>query len=186
MTKIALPPSEALYPVPVVLVSCLNKEGTSSSIITIAWCGVVSTKPPALSISIRPSRFSYKLIKETGDFVVNIPTEDLMIKSDMCGMKSGRAVDKFKLCSFTKIPSSKISSPMIQECPINIECRLKHTISLGSHDMFIGEVVAVHVDDRILDDKGGIDYKLARPFVYNQGEYWNLGKKIGHYGCSAR
>jgi len=184
MARPELPPSEALYPVPVVLVSSANRNKTN--IITIAWCGVVCSKPPLLSISIRPSRYSHAIIKESGDFVINIPSEDIIKKTDLCGITSGRDKDKFKLCGFTKIASSKISSPMIEECPVNIECKVRQTLSLGAHDMFIGEVLAVHADKSVLDANRNIDYKKARPFVYNQGEYWNLGKRIGRYGFSGK
>jgi len=182
--KVELPPYEALYPVPVVLVSSIDKSSDNANIITIAWCGVVCSKPPFLSVSIRPSRHSHKLIKEAGDFVVNIPDRDLLKETDLCGVVSGRDSDKFKAYSLTRIPSSKISSPMIAECPVNIECALKNTLSLGSHDMFIGEIVAVHVSIRAMGSGGRIDYKRLKPFVYNQGEYWGLGEKIGHYGFS--
>lgn len=186
MPKLELPPSEALYPAPVVLVSCVDKHNQKANIITLAWCGVICSNPPLLSISIRPSRYSHKIIKEAGDFVINIPTKDMLKKTDLCGTRSGKDIDKFKLCSFSKIPSSKISSPMIKECPFNIECVLKEVLQLGSHDMFIGEVVAIHADSDITDDDGNIDYAKAKPFVYNQGEYWDLGKKIGYYGCSGK
>ena len=184
MPKRQFPPSEALYPAPIVLISCSDVDNQRADIITIAWCGVACSKPQLLSVSIRPSRHSYKLIKQTGDFVVNIPAKRLLKKVDMCGIRSGKDTDKFKLCSFTMRPSSKISSPMIEECPVNIECRLKETLKLGSHDMFIGEVLAVHIDDAIIDKEGRVDYKKAEPFVYNQGEYWDLGENIGSYGCS--
>lgn len=184
MQKKQFPPSEALYPVPVVLVSSGTME--RPNIITIAWCGVVCSGPPLLSVSIRPSRYSHKLIKDTGDFAINIPGEELIKKTDLCGIISGASKDKFKLCSFTKVASSKIVSPMIQECPANIECKLKEVISLGAHDMFIGEVVAFHVDESVLGENGRLDYKKAKPIVYNQGEYWNLGKRIGSYGFSGK
>ena len=184
MPKQELPPSEALYPTPIILVSCVDVNTQRANIITIAWCGVVCSRPPLLSVSIRPSRYSHKLIKDTGDFVVNIPTKKVLKKVDLCGIRSGKDTDKFKACSFTMLPSSKISSPMIKECPVNIECKLKDALKLGSHDMFIGEVLAVHVDDTIIDMEGHIDYKKAEPFVYNQGEYWDIGEKIGYYGCS--
>ena len=184
MPKITLPPSEALYPVPVVLVSSGNKD--KANIITIARCGVVCSKPPTLSISIRPSRHSHRLIKETGDFVINIPSKNLLEKTDLCGIRSGKDADKFKLCSFTAAPSSRIVSPMIKECPVNIECVLKDTISLGSHDMFIGEVLACHVDTFVLGKSGRIDFDKAKPVVYNQGEYWDLAKRIGTYGFAGK
>jgi len=186
MSKLELPPSEGLYPVPVVLVSCLDKTTQNSNIITIAWCGVVSSNPPQISVSVRPSRHSFKLIKDTGDFVVNVPTSDMVRAVDLCGIRSGNDVDKFKLCKFTKIPSVKVSSPMIKECPVNIECKLKNALNLGSHHMFIGEVLSIHVDKEITDGSAHIDFAKAKPFVYNHGEYWDMGKKIGFYGFSGK
>ena len=186
MAKLFIPPSEALYPIPVVLVSCINKDNKKANILTIAWCGVVCSKPPLLSISVRPSRYSHKLIKESGDFCINVPTKDQLKKVDTCGIVCGSDTDKFKACSFTASPASKIGSPMIEECPLNIECRVKEVIKLGSHDMFIGEVLAVHVDSSITTKDGKIDFAKARPFVYNQGEYWDLGKYIGSYGFSSK
>jgi flavin reductase (DIM6/NTAB) family NADH-FMN oxidoreductase RutF len=184
MPKRALPPSEALYPVPVVLVSSGDKNG--SNIITIAWCGVVCSEPPLVSISIRPSRYSHEIISRTGDFVINIPDVPLIKKTDICGVISGRQTDKFKACSFTALKSSKVSSPMIEECPVNIECKVTKTMSLGTHDMFIAKVLALHADERVMSDNGSIDYKKAAPFVYNRGEYWDLGDRIGRYGFSSR
>lgn len=185
MSKLALPPSECLYPVPVVLVSCLDKKTKRANIITIAWCGVVCSSPPLLSISIRPSRYSHEIIKNTGDFVINIPSSDIVKKADICGIQSGKDTDKFTICGFTGIASSKISSPMIKECPVNIECTLKDIVRLGAHDMFIGEVVATHADEEVLTG-GRIDFKKAKPYVYNQGEYWDLNARIGSYGFSQK
>ena len=186
MSKKDFSPSEFLYPVPVVLVSCFDKKSKNPNIITIAWCGVVCSKPPLLSVSIRPSRYSYGIIKDSCDFAINIPSKDQIKEVDFCGIHSGKDSDKFKLCSFTAMPSLKISSPIIKECPVNIECVLKQVIKLGAHDMFIGEVVACHADDSILDKNGRIDFDKAMPFVYNQGEYWNLDKCIGTYGFSGK
>lgn len=186
MPKLELPPSEALYPVPVVLVSCGDKAREHPNIITIAWCGVVCSSPPLLSISIRPSRYSHKIIKDTGDFVINIPSKDLLDKVDLCGTVSGKDIDKFKACSFKEIPAKIVSGPMIRECRVNIECKLKTILHLGAHDMFIGEVVALHADEEVINSSGSIDYKKAAPIVYNQGEYWDLGEKIGYYGCSRK
>jgi flavin reductase (DIM6/NTAB) family NADH-FMN oxidoreductase RutF len=184
MSKLELPPSEALYPVPVVLVSC-QAQGTAN-IITIAWCGVVCSKPPILSISIRPSRYSHDMISRAGDFVINIPSKGLLKKVDLCGVVSGRDKNKFELCKFTKIRSSIVHSPMIKECSVNIECKLIKTLNLGTHDMFMGVVIKVHADKSVLDEKGRMDYSRAMPIVYNQGEYWSLGKKIGLYGFSVK
>lgn len=182
MPKIELPPSEALYPVPVVLVSCGNKD--LANIITVAWCGVVCSKPPLISISIRPSRHSNNIIKAVGDFVINIPTQDLLKETDICGTVSGRDKDKFSICGFTKAGSSIAGSPAIKECPVNIECKVAKILSLGAHDMFIGEVVKEHRDTSVLNKEGSMDYSKAVPIVYNQGEYWSLGKRIGRYGFS--
>ena len=186
MRKLEIPASEALYPVPVVLVSARDREALRANIITIAWCGVVASKPPLISISIRPSRYSHKLIITEREFVINIPAKESVREADICGTLSGRDVDKFKQCGFTPIKSSKISAPLIKECPVNIECKLKDVVKLGSHDMFIGEVLVVHVDDSILGDDGKIDYAKAKPFVYNQGEYRECGSRIGHYGFSSK
>ena len=186
MPKTVLPPHEALYPVPVVLVSCLDKASNEPNIITIAWCGVVCSTPPLISISIRPTRYSHKIISESMEFVVNIPKEEQLLLADSCGMKSGIDVNKFELCGFTAVPSTKISAPMIKECPVNIECRVKEVLKLGSHDMFISEVLGVHADSDLLTDNGNIDFSRARPFVYNQGEYWGIRKAIGAYGCSRK
>jgi len=185
MPKLEIPPSESLYPVPVVLVSCLDREAGKANLITIAWCGIVASNPPLISVSIRPSRHSHRLIATEREFVVNIPTKDILKEADFCGMHSGKDTDKIKDCGFTSIPASKISSPMIKECPVNIECKLKDVLRFGSHDMFIGEVLAVHADDSILKKDGKMDYSKARPFVFNHGEYWDLGKRIGYYGCSS-
>jgi flavin reductase (DIM6/NTAB) family NADH-FMN oxidoreductase RutF len=186
MKKLEMPPSEALYPVPVALVSVVDKQADRANIITIAWCGIICSNPPLISVSIRPSRHSHKLIKAAGDFVINIPTSDMVKKVDLCGVKSGKDIDKFRACSFSAQPSNKVSSPMIKECPVNIECKLMNIVPLGVHDMFIGEVVAVHADESVIGESGNIDYGKARPMVFNQGEYWDLGKKIGTYGFSAR
>ena len=184
MSKLDITPSEALYPVPVVLVSC--QVADRADIITIAWCGVVCSKPPLLSVSIRPSRHSHKIISQSGDFVINIPSEDILREVDLCGTVSGRDTDKFELCKFTKIRSSIVRAPMIKECPVNIECELTKILSLGAHDMFIGRVMKVHADELVLNKEGGMNYSKAGPIVYNQGEYWSLGKKIGRYGFSAK
>jgi len=186
MPKKEFGPSEALYPVPVVLVSCSDKTGGRANIITIAWCGVLCSTPPLLSVSIRKSRYSHKLIKETGDFVVNIPSKNILKQVDLCGVRSGKDTDKFRDCGFTEAASSVISSTMIKECPVNIECRLKDITSLGSHDVFIGQVLKVHVDNDILSEDGSIDYTKAAPLVYTQGSYREVGKEIGRYGFSSK
>jgi flavin reductase (DIM6/NTAB) family NADH-FMN oxidoreductase RutF len=184
MPKTELPIRAALYPVPVALVTCIDKKSDKTNIIAIAWCGVICSEPPLIGISIRPSRYSHRLISQTGDFAINVPSKRILKQADHCGSVSGSETDKFRDCSFTAVPSHSISSPMIKECPVNIECRLKEVIKLGSHDMFIGQVVAVHADKEVLGTDGNIDYARALPFVYNQGEYWSLGEKIGYHGFS--
>ena len=186
MSKTNFPPKEGLFPLPVVLVSSIDRATKIPNILTIAWCGVVCSEPVLLSISIRPSRYSNRLIKETGDFVINVPKSSMLKEVDLCGTHSGRDTDKFKVCSFTREESSKIISPLIKECLVNIECRVKQIISLGTHDMFIGEVLLIHVDNKILGPKNSIDYGKACPFVFNQGEYWDLGKRVGYYGFSTK
>ncbi len=185
MPKKEVQPSGAIYPVPVVLVSSLDRDANRGNIITLAWCGIVSSLPPTISVSIRPSRYSHKLITAEREFVINIPAKDILRKVDLCGMVSGSDSDKADRCGFTMINASRISSPMIKDCPVNLECRVKDIIKLGSHDMFIAEVVAVHYDSEILDNAGKIDFKKAKPFVLNHGEYWDLGKMIGNYGFSS-
>lgn len=186
MPKRWLPPREGLYPVPVALVSCLDRDNRRANAITIAWCGIVSSEPPQISVSIRPSRYSHQLILREKQFVVNIPSADLLREVDLCGILSGRDTDKLSECSLTTANSSKIDAPMIVQCPVNIECVLKHELKLGSHDAFIGEVVAVHVDGDLLDSNSRIDYDKANPIVFCAGEYWDIGRMIGSYGFSRK
>jgi len=185
MAKELRGPSEALYPVPVVMVTCVDLAG-KPNIITLAWVGIACSDPPTIGIAIRPGRYSYKLIKETQEFVVNIPNLDLVKETDLCGIISGKDKDKFKETGLTKVSASRVKPPLIKECPVNIECKLKQILNLGAHDLFLGEVVAVHYDEEILDENGNVDYGRARPFVFNQGEYWSLGKKVGSYGFSKK
>jgi len=175
----------ALFPCPVVLVTCVDCTG-EPNIITLAWAGTVCSEPPMVGVSIRPTRYSYQLIKDTKEFVVNIPSTELIQKTDYCGIVSGKDVDKFNETNFTQEKAGKLQVPMIQECPVNLECVLEETIPLGAHDLFLGEVVQVHIDEKVLDENGKIDFIKADPFVFNVGEYWNLNKKIGTYGFSKR
>ncbi|MBP7055964.1 MAG: flavin reductase family protein [Candidatus Omnitrophica bacterium] len=185
MAKRSYPPQEALYPAPVVLVSCGDIRSGQTNIITIAWCGIVCSNPPQISVSIRPSRLSHKIISEKREFAVNIPKKHMLKSVDLCGMKSGKDTDKFAASGFTPVSASKISAPIIKECPVNIECLSRRVISLGTHDIFIGEVVAVNIDDEVLAEDGKIDYSKADPLVYNQGQYWSLDKMLGPYGLSS-
>ena len=181
MAKIEKEPKTALYPVPAVLVTCVDDAG-KANIITIAWAGIVCSEPPMVSIAIRPHRYSHPLIAASGEFVVNIPGEDLLRETDGCGMVSGRDVDKFEKFGLTPEPGSKTKVPLIKECPVSLECKVTRRLSLGTHDLFIGEVLAVHIDESVLDEKERVDFAKAKPITFNSGEYWNLKEKIGHYG----
>jgi len=183
--KIKKKPWTALFPCPVVLVTCVDATG-KPNIITLAWAGTVCSEPPTIALGIRPTRYSHKLIKDSKEFVVNIPTTKIIIESDYCGVNSGKNVNKFSETKLTQEQATKVKSPLIKECPVNMECILKDVNSLGAHDIFLGEIVQVHVDEDILDEKGKIDFTKADPFVFNQGEYWNIHKKLGTYGFSKK
>ena len=182
MSKVTKKPSTILYPVPAVLVSC--GVGEQANIITLAWVGTVASQPPAVGIGVRPNRHSHGLIKSAGEFVVNLPTTAQVKWLDYCGVVSGRDQDKWAACGFTPAPASQVQVPLIAECSVNIECQLQHTVSLGSHDLFIGEVLAVHVDEAILDDQGHLDLAKARPVAYLNGEYREVGERLGTFGFS--
>lgn len=181
--KIKKSPWTALFPCPVVLVTCVDSK-EKPNIITLAWVGTVCSNPPMMGLGIRPHRHSYGLIERSGEFVVNIPTKDLVKETDFCGTVSGKDVDKFSKTGLTPEPAEKVKPPLIKECPVNIECVVKKIIPLGVHHLVLGEIVHVHVDQEILNEKGRIDFNRASPFVYNQGEYWSLHRKIGAYGFS--
>jgi flavin reductase (DIM6/NTAB) family NADH-FMN oxidoreductase RutF len=181
--KVSKSPWTALFPCPVVLVTCVDLNG-KPNIITLAWAGTVCSDPPMVGLGIRPHRHSYKLIEESGEFVVNIPTTKILRETDFCGVVSGKDVDKFSETGLTPEPAEKVKPPLIRECPVNIECILKNKIPLGTHHLFIGEIVRVHVDQDVLDEKGRIDFTRMSPLVYNQDEYWSLHKKIGVHGFS--
>ncbi len=178
-------PWTALFPCPVVLVTSVDSN-RKPNIITLAWSGIVCSDPPTLGLGIRPSRYSYKLIEDSGQFVVNIPNKDILGEVDFCGMVSGRDVDKFSETGLTPEPAETVQPPLIRECPVNIECVTKKKIPLGVHHLFLGEIVGVHVDEDILNDEGEIDFTRVAPFVYNDGEYWSLNQKIGVYGFSKK
>lgn len=184
MTKIMQEPGTVLFPVPAVLVSC--GEGSSANVITLAWVGTLCSEPPLIGIGVRPSRHSHGLIKKYGEFVVNIPRADQVRWVDHCGTVSGRDEDKWATCGFSRTPASELQVPLIAECPVNIECELRETISLGTHSLFIGEVVAVHVEGDILDDNGRLDAVRAEPFAYLNGAYHRIGDLIGTFGFSKR
>jgi len=184
MDKIDFKGSVILNPVPVVLVTSKNKAH-KTNVFTVGWTGTINTKPPMLYISIRPERLSYEYIKESMEFVVNLPSSDLVKKVDYCGVRSGKKNDKITEMGFTLKESHKVLAPYIDECPVNIECKVKNIIPLGTHDMFIAEVVASHVNEDLLDEKGKIHFENANMMSYCHGEYFPLSKKpIGSFGFS--
>ncbi|WP_035795543.1 flavin reductase family protein [Butyrivibrio sp. WCD3002] len=183
MAKEVWQPGNMLYPIPAVMVSC-GREGEKPNIITVAWAGNICSSPAMLSISVRKERYSYDIIKETGEFVVNLTNTELTRATDWCGVRSGRDYDKFKEMKLTPQKSQKISAPGIEESPVNIECKVKQILELGSHDMFVAEVVAVTVDEKYLDEKGRFDLVAADLVAYSHGEYFKLGKKLGKFGYS--
>ena len=174
-----------LYPLPAVMVSC-KRPGEKPNIITVAWTGTVCSSPAMVSISVRPERYSYDIIKETGEFVINLTTEKLARATDYCGVRSGRDVDKFAEMNLTAGRSVHVEAPYIEECPVNIECRVQQILELGTHHMFIAEVLGVDIDDRYLDEKGKFRLNEANPIVYSHGEYFGIGRKLGSFGYSVR
>lgn len=185
MAKQIWKPGNMLYPLPAVMVSVADKEG-NPNIITVAWAGTVCTNPPMVSISVRPERYSYHMIDETGEFVINLTTEELAAVTDYCGVRSGRDVDKFKETGLTRERADIVKAPMIKEAPVSIECRVKEIKELGSHHMFIADVVAVHADESYMDETNRFDLNRARPLVYSHGEYLGTGRKIGTFGYSVK
>lgn len=184
MKKIIWKPGTMLYPVPVVMVTCGTIE--KSNIITVAWTGTVNSEPPMTSISIRKDRFSHDIIAKEGCYTINLVDDKLCKKADFCGVKSGRDIDKAKILGIDLMPSSVISSPLIVNSPVNIECVVERIIELGSHDMFIGRVVAVSVGGKYIDEKNKLWLDKANLVAYSHGEYFLLGKKLGHFGYSVR
>ena len=182
MAKLLKEPGTMLYPVPAVMVSC--GTGEQANIITLAWVGTLCSTPPMIGIGVRPSRHSHALIIELGEFVVNIPRADQLEGLDYCGNVSGADEDKWAACGFTQADASQVAVPLIAECPVNIECRVGQTLSLGSHDLFIGEVLAAHMDEDVLNERGHLDVSKARPFAYGRGEYWGIEGPLGTYGFS--
>jgi flavin reductase (DIM6/NTAB) family NADH-FMN oxidoreductase RutF len=171
--------STALYPVPAVLVSCGVEK---PNIITLAWVGTVCSDPPAVGIAVRLGRHSHDLLVEVGEFVVNLPRADQVQVVDYCGQVSGRDVDKWAACRLTPAPASQVRVPLVAECPIALECRVAHRLPLGSHDLFIGQVLALQVDTDVLNAQGGLDYERARLMAYSGGFYYGLGERLGRFG----
>ena len=182
MAKRTLKGGALVCPLPPTMVSCGDME--NSNIITIGWTGILNTIPPKTYISVRPTRHSYNIIKEKGEFVINLTPSNLVKEADYCGIYTGKKVDKFAKCKLTKVKGTQIDAPMIDECPVSIECKVTDIIPLGSHDMFMADIVAVNVDENLFDKDDKMRLDKANLVAYAHGEYFELGKKIGKFGFS--
>lgn len=183
LAKVLWKSATLLNPVPVVMVTCKGMDG-KDNIITVAWAGIVNSEPPMLSISVRKERYSYQMIQETGEFVVNLTTKKLAFATDYCGVKSGRQVDKFEHLGLGREAASMVKVPMIKESPINLECRVEKVLELGSHDMFIAKILAVNVKEELINENGKLCLEKANLICYSHGEYWDLHKPLGYFGYS--
>ena len=184
MAKLQWKPGTLLAPAPPALVSCGTME--AHNVLTAAWTGIVNSEPPMTYVSIRPQRHSHSIIQEKGEFVINLPTEAIVKATDLCGVKSGRDVDKFALAGLTAEPSNLVAAPGIAECPISLECKVREVTHLGSHDMFLADIVAVDVDPKYVDEKGALHMEKAGLLAYAHGAYFGLGKQLGTFGFSVR
>ncbi len=186
MAKVKWKAGTMIYPLPAVMVSC-GDSPENYNIITISWTGTINTDPAMCYISVRPSRYSYHIIKETKAFVINLTTKDLAKQTDWCGVKSGKDFDKFKEMNLTPEKADHVNAPMIAECPISIECEVTEIMPLGSHDMFIAKVIAVHAEERLIDHStGALDLRQTNPLTYIHGNYYEPGNKIGRFGFSVK
>ena len=184
--KVIWPGSTQLAPVPAVLVGCGNGTDFKNNLITVAWAGIVCSTPPMVSVSIRPERYSRGLIESTGEFTINVPTVAMAEAVDYCGMVSGRDTDKFAAVNFTAKKGSKVSAPIVDECPLALECKVVHSLKLGSHIMYVGEVVAVQAEKALIDAKGKFDLAKADILGYAHGNYYGLGEAVGAFGFSIK
>lgn len=184
MPKIAWKPATLLAPVPAVLVTCGNLE--KPNLFTVAWTGIINSIPPMTYISVRPERHSYSLIRESGEFALNLTTRSLCRATDFCGVRSGRDMDKFKQMDLHIEPAQKISAPLLAESPLSLECRVTEIKELGSHHMFLAEIVAINVEENLIDKSGKLELSKADLLAYAHGEYLNLGDKLGTFGYSVR
>ena len=184
MSRQTWKPGTLVYPVPAVLITCSN-EG-KDNVFTVAWTGTICSEPAMTYISVRKERFSYDLIKKSKEFCINLTTKDLAYATDYCGVRSGKNQDKFKEMNLTKEKCSIINAPMIKESPVTIECKVKEIKELGSHDMFIAEVLAVNVDEKYMDETGRFDMQKCNLIAYSHGGYYELGEKIGKFGFSVK
>lgn len=185
MSKTNFKPGNMIYPLPAVMVSCGDIDG-ESNIITVAWTGTICTNPPMAYISVRPERYSYNMIKDSGEFVINLTNEQLLKATDFCGVRSGRNLDKWKECNLTKINADTVKCPLIDESPVNIECKVKEIKELGSHHMFIADVTAVHVDDKYMDENNSFHLDASKLLTYSHGSYFALGRQLGTFGFSVQ
>ncbi|MDD2234107.1 MAG: flavin reductase family protein [Desulfitobacteriaceae bacterium] len=185
ISKIVQKPTTALFPVPAVLVTSMS-EDCALNIATIAWTGIMNSEPPILYIGVNPARYSHKLIKASGEFVINIPSVGQAKQVDYCGLVSGKNVDKIKETGFSTTAASFVKTPLITECPANLECKVLQTLNLGSHDVFIAEILAVHFNEDVLDQKGRPDIDLIKPYCYSLREYRLVADKIGTFGYSKK
>jgi flavin reductase (DIM6/NTAB) family NADH-FMN oxidoreductase RutF len=184
LSKISWKGGALIAPLPPVLVTCGTME--KPNVLTIAWTGILNTLPPKTYVSVRPTRYSYDLIKQSSEFVINLTTSQMVKSVDFCGVRSGREIDKFAATGFTAEKASEVSCPMIEQSPVSLECRVVDIVPLGSHDMFIADIIAVNVDDRYIDKDGKLHLERCGLVAYAHGEYFELGKKIGSFGFSVR
>ena len=185
MAKQKWKPGNMVYPLPAVLVTCRDKDG-NDNVLTVAWTGTVCTNPPMAYISVRPSRYSYEMIKDTGEFAINLTTEELSFATDFCGVQSGRDVDKFEKCKLHKEEADEINVPLIVESPVNIECRVKEMHEYGSHTMFVADVLAVHADEAYMNETGKFELEKANLLAYSHGTYYGLTSPKGTFGYSIK
>ncbi len=178
-------PGNMLYPLPAVLVSTADRAG-KQNLFTVGWTGTICSDPAMVSISVRPQRYSYHMIEETGEFVINLTTKALTYAADYCGVKSGRDENKWESVHLTPVEGKKVKAPYILESPVNIECKVTQKIPLGTHDMFLAQVVMVHVSEEFLDEKGKFHLERANPIVYSHGTYFALGEELGSFGYSIK
>lgn len=184
MKKVTWKPGTLMAPVPPALISCAH--GGKDNLITIAWTGIINSEPAKTYISVRPSRYSYELIKQSGEFVINMPSSHIVRSIDFCGVKSGKDLDKFAACKLTRQKATQVSCPMVAESPVSIECKVTDIVPLGTHDMFIADIVAVNIDERYIDEKGKFHPEKCAFAAYAHGQYFALGKKIGSFGYSVK
>ncbi|MBQ2967799.1 MAG: flavin reductase family protein [Clostridia bacterium] len=184
MAKVQWKGGALLAPVPPALISCGTVE--NPNVLTVAWTGIINTQPPKTYISVRPERYSYDLIKNSGEFVINLPTRELVKAVDFCGVKSGKDTDKFKVTGLTAMPCSTVSAPQLEQSPLSLECKVFDCIELGTHHMFLADITAVNADEKLLDPNGRLALEKANLIAYAHGDYFELGKRLGDFGFSVR